>query len=30
MNLHNWQHIRKVVADAQRAAMHCSIATVDR
>ena len=30
MNLHNWQHIRKVVADAQRAAMHCSIATVDQ
>ncbi|MEG1856164.1 MAG: pyridoxamine 5'-phosphate oxidase family protein [Acinetobacter sp.] len=29
MNLQEWQHIRKVVNDAQRAAMHCSIATVD-
>ncbi|WP_349929647.1 pyridoxamine 5'-phosphate oxidase family protein [Acinetobacter sp. A1-4-2] len=24
-----WQHIRKVVNDTQKAAMHCSIATVD-
>lgn len=24
-----WQQIRQVVADAQRAAMHCSIATVN-
>ena len=29
MNLQEWQHIRKVVNDAQKAAMHCSIATVD-
>ncbi|OTG79467.1 pyridoxamine 5'-phosphate oxidase [Acinetobacter sp. ANC 5054] len=30
MNLQDWTNIRKVVADAQRAAMHCSIATVDQ
>ena len=29
MNLQEWQHIRKVVNDAQKSAMHCSIATVD-
>ena len=29
MNNQEWQHIRKVVNDAQKAAMHCSIATVD-
>ncbi|CAB1221779.1 pyridoxamine 5'-phosphate oxidase family protein [Acinetobacter bouvetii] len=30
MNVQQWQHICKVVNDAQRAAMHCSIATVDQ
>lgn len=29
MNNQKWQHICKVVNDAQKAAMHCSIATVD-
>ncbi len=29
MNHHEWSHIHKVVNDAQKAAMHCSIATVD-
>lgn len=29
MKTEEWQHIRKVVNDAQKAAMHCSIATVD-
>jgi len=29
MNNQEWQHIRKVMNDAQKAAMHCSIATVD-
>ncbi len=29
MNNQEWQYIRKVVNDAQKAAMHCSIATVD-
>jgi len=29
MNLQEWQHIRKVVNDAQKSAMHCSIATID-
>ena len=29
MNLQEWQHIRKVMNDAQTAAMHCSIATAD-
>lgn len=29
MNLEDWTNIRKVVADAQRAALHCSIATVN-
>ncbi len=30
MNHQNWTQIRKVVANAQRASMHCSIATVDQ
>ncbi|WP_171265216.1 pyridoxamine 5'-phosphate oxidase family protein [Acinetobacter sp. ANC 3813] len=30
MNIENWTHIRKIVADAQRASMHCSIATVNQ
>ncbi|SDC25282.1 hypothetical protein SAMN05421732_104152 [Acinetobacter kookii] len=30
MKTQEWQHICKVVNDAQRAAMHCSIATVDQ
>ena len=29
MNKQEWQHIGKVMNDAQKAAMHCSIATVD-
>ena len=29
MNNQKWQHIGKVMNDAQKAAMHCSIATVD-
>ena len=29
MKTEEWQHICKVVKDAQRAAMHCSVATVD-
>ena len=29
MNHHEWSHIHKVVNDAQKAATHCSIATVD-
>lgn len=29
MKTEEWQHICKVVNDAQRAAMHCSVATVD-
>lgn len=29
MNDQEWRHIRKVMKDIQKAAMHCSIATVD-
>ncbi|OAL79264.1 pyridoxamine 5'-phosphate oxidase [Acinetobacter sp. SFB] len=29
MNNQEWRHIRKVVNDAQKSALHCSIATVD-
>jgi hypothetical protein len=29
MNLQEWQHIHKVVNDAHKVAMYCSIATVD-
>ena len=29
MNDQEWRHIRKVMKDTQKAAMHCSIATVD-
>ena len=30
MNQQHWTQIRKVVANAQQASMHCSIATVDQ
>lgn len=29
INSHDWQRITQVIASAQRASMHCSIATVD-